>query len=435
MSVCWGVCQKNFCNLEPGPCQNVGMSLSFEQKLRNYADLAVHVGLGVREGQDLTIDAPIEAAPFVRLVAERAYAAGARFVDVVWSDPALSLLRYQMAPRDSFSYYRPWRAQGMVEAARRGDPDLGIRCADPEVFKDIDPELLSITRKARKQAWKTYDDLSYCGANAWCIMVAPHPAWSAKVLPEIPEAERERAMWELLFQTTRADQSDPLAAWDTHLGRLNYSSARLNERKYQAIRFRGPGTALEVGLPDAHIWNSGAISTQQGIRNVCNIPTEEIFTLPHRERVEGYVSSTKPLTKGGQLIEGIRVEFKAGKIVQASARVGEASLQKMLDTDAGSRYLGEVALVPHSSPISRSGRVFYDTLFDENAASHIAIGRAYRSSLAAGTTMTDAEFEAAGGNDSLAHVDWMIGSGEIDIDGVNSDGSLEPVMRDGEWAL
>jgi aminopeptidase len=411
------------------------MSLSFEQKLRNYADLAVHVGLGIREGQHLSIDAPIEAAPFVRLVAERAYAAGAHFVDVTWSDPALSLLRYKMAPRDSLSYFRPWRAQGMVEAARRGDPDLGIRAVDPEVFKDIDPELLNITRKASKQAWKAYDDLAYCGSNAWCIMVAPHPAWSAKVLPEIPETQRERAMWELLFQTTRADQIDPLTAWNTHLEQLQKSCEALNKRKYRAIRFRGPGTALEVGLPDGHVWNSGAITTQQGIRNVCNIPTEEVYTLPHRERVEGYVSSTKPLTKGGQLIEGIRVEFKAGKIVQASARVGEASLQKMLDTDAGSRHLGEVALVPHSSPISQSGRVFYDTLFDENAASHIAIGRAYRNSLEGGTTMTDPEFEAAGGNDSLAHVDWMIGSGEIDVDGVNADGRLEPVMRDGEWTL
>ena len=416
-------------------CQNMGMSLTFEQKLGHYAGLAVNVGLGVRAGQRLIVIAPIATAPLVRLVTARAYDAGATFVDVFWSDDAINLTRFEKAPKDSFTHYPAWEGQALLEAGQRGDPVLMIRASDPDLLKNADADSIASAQKALRQVWKPYDELRLGDASAWCIMVAPIPSWSAKVLPDVPESERERAMWELLFATTRADQSDPVAAWKTHLERLQTSSAALNARTFRALKFRGPGTDLEVGLPSAHIWKSGASRTRHGVTYVANIPTEEVFTLPHRERVEGFVSSTKPLNYGGRLIENIRVEFKAGQIVNATASTGQETLIKLLDTDAGSRRLGEVALVPHSSPISQSGRVFYHTLFDENAASHIAIGKAYKDCLKNAQTMNESELEAAGVNTSLMHVDWMIGSGQVSVDGVNADGSLESVMRDGEWTL
>jgi len=240
-------------------------------------------------------------------------------------------------------------------------------------------------------------------------------------------------LWEAIFSASRVDGSDPVAAWATHNAELRRRTEYLNAQRYAALRFRGPGTDLTVGLADGHEWHGGATTAKNRIVCNANIPTEEVFTTPHALRVSGHVASTKPLSYGGTLIRDIRVRFEDGRIVEAASATGQEVLTKVLETDGGSRRLGEVALVPHSSPISASGLLFFNTLFDENAASHIALGQAYSKCLVGGLAMPEDELERRGANRSLIHIDWMIGSGEVDVDGIASDGRSEPLMRHGEW--
>ena len=254
------------------------------------------------------------------------------------------------------------------------------------------------------------------------------------MFPDLPEHDAVRRLWDAIFAASRSDQPDPVAAWAAHNAVLAAKTAHLNAKRYQALHFRGPGTDLRVGLADGHLWLGGAERAKNGITCNPNIPTEEVFTTPHAARVDGHVRSTKPLSYQGTLIRDIAVRFEAGRIVDATASAGQGVLQKVLSTDLGASRLGEVALVPHSSPISASGLLFFNTLFDENAASHVAIGQAYRTCLEGGATASDADLAARGANTSLIHIDWMIGSAAIDVDGVLPGGVAEPLMRAGEWA-
>jgi aminopeptidase len=267
----------------------------------------------------------------------------------------------------------------------------------------------------------------------WTIVACATPAWAAAVFPDLPKDEALSRLWNAIFAASRADQLDPVAAWKEHDANLHARSGRLNEKRYSALHFRGPGTDLRVGLADDHLWLGGGTTAGNGLYCIANMPTEEVFTTPHKDRVEGMVTSTKPLSHQGTMIEGISVRFKAGKIVEAHAARGNQVLQRMIETDEGARRLGEVSLVPQSSPIASSGLLFLNTLFDENAACHIALGQAYSTCLKDGDSLTQEQLASRGANSSLIHVDRMIGSNRIDVDGISAGGDSEPVMRAGEW--
>jgi aminopeptidase len=411
------------------------MTMTFDEKLSNLAELSVRVGVNLRPGQRLIISAPIDAAPLVRLCAASAYRAGAALVDVVWHDDALTLARYQNAPRDSFENYPDSRLYAFEKAGERDDAALYIRADDPDLLGGQDPDLITVARKAEAQAMKRYNEMRDKGHVNWCIIAPAVPAWARSVFPGREEGQAVSALWEAVFAATRADQPDAVEAWERHLANLQRWSDHLNEKRYMGVRFRGPGTDLTVGLPDRHIWKSGQFAMHDGHKYTANMPTEEVFTMPHKDRVNGYVSSTKPLNYSGVVIDGIRVTFREGRIVEATAEQGEDVLQKLIATDEGSHRLGEVALVPNSSPISQSGLLFKHTLFDENASSHIAIGRSYRATIEGGEGMSLEDLAASGANDSLLHVDWMIGSGQVDVDGIRANGGEEPIMRAGEWTF
>jgi aminopeptidase len=412
------------------------VSLTFEQKLEHYADLIIRVGLNVQPHQRLMISgAPIEGAPFVRALTASAYKAGCRLVNVVWNDEQLALERFRHAPRDSFEEFADSSLGLLAETIERGDAVLSIAAGDPALLKDQDPALVSTTMRIRATKGKPYSEKIMQDAVNWCVAAMPTLAWAQVVFPNLQGEAAINALWEAIFMTTRADLPNTVEAWRTHLAILDHRSSLLNDRHYAALRFTGPGTNLRVGLPEKHIWMSGGSKTQSGIDFVANLPTEEIFTLPHKDQVDGEVSSTKPLSYAGVLIDGIRVRFEAGKIVEASAKQGEDAFLRLLDTDEGARHIGEVALVPHKSPISSSGILFNNTLFDENAACHIALGAAYPFTLAGGVGMNEEELAIHGANDSIIHVDWMIGSGEISVQGERNDATFEPIMTNGDWVL
>lgn len=411
------------------------MDLTFQQKLQNYADLTVEVGLGLRPGQRLIIRAPLEGAPLVRLIATSAYEAGARLVDVLWNDDALTLARFNSAPRDSFEEFPAWRTEVLTQAAENGDALLSIYAADPELLKDQDPALVATVQRVTDEHMHAVRRKLMADEANWSIISLPIPAWAAKVFPAETPEEQMAKLWEVIFKICRADQIDPVEAWQEHSLALTVRKNYLNARQYAALRYSGPGTDFTLGLPEDHIWHGGGSETTGGIPFIPNIPTEEVFTLPHRELADGVVTSTRPLSYAGMLIENFSLTFEAGRVIQATAEKGETVLRNLIAMDDGAARLGEVALVPNSSPISSSKLLFYNTLYDENAASHLALGRAYRFSLQKGKEMSDEEFALAGGNDSQTHVDFMIGSGQIQIDGITRNGAVQPIMRDGEWAF
>lgn len=410
--------------------------MNFQHALQQYAELTVKVGLNLQPGQRLLVmKAPLEAAPLVREIAACAYGAGARLVDVLWGDEALVLVRFQHAPSDSFNEYATWRTDGILQTVQGGDALLSIRGGDPDLLSDQNPEAFATYQKA---AWEHYRPaLEYIerGATNWTVIATPVASWAAKVFPDLAPEVALAKSWEAVFEACRLNEADPVAAWAAHIEDLAARQEYLTHKGYAALRLSGPGTDLTVGLPEGHIWTGGREITEGGLSFVPNLPTEEVFTLPHKDRAEGVVASSLPLSYSGTLIQDFSLTFAEGRVVKAVASKGETILRKLLETDEGAGRLGEVALVPHSSPIALSGLLFYESLFDENAASHLALGSAYNYNLAGGTEMSDDEFAAAGGNNSLAHVDFMIGSGGMDVDGIKEDGAAEPVMRAGQWAF
>jgi len=413
----------------------------FDHKLAGYAELAIRVGLNLQPGQRLLIThAPsggvvLEAAPLVRQIAAAAYRAGARFVDVLWADESLRLMRFEQAPRDSFDEYPTRLFATALEYIEHGDAMISVKADDPDLLDGQDPALVGLARKVASQKMKPVSEHVERNATNWLVIAAATPAWAARIFPEVPAAEQVDQLWESIFAMCRVDSSDPVAAWQAHVTDLAARRDYLNAKGYSALHYAGPGTDLTVGLPKGHDWSSAGMPSQNGIEFIANLPTEEVFTLAHRGQVEGTVTASRPLSYGGTLIDGFSVTFAEGRAVSIRAARGEVVLRSLIDTDDGAGRLGEVALVPHGSPISQTGRLFLNTLIDENAASHLAFGAAYRFSLRGAEALSDDAFETAGGNTSLVHVDFMIGSGELDVDGVKADGSIEPVMRRGEWAF
>lgn len=412
-----------------------------QELLRKYAEAVVKVGLNLRPGQRLIMTnatargVPPPARPFVHEVAKAAYAAGARYVDVIWGDEEMMRIRLQYAPADSLSDYPKWHVNGIMNIIKNGDALLSIYANDPDVYRGLDADRVAAMQKAHLQNSETISMSVTRNAVNWCVVAAASPAWAAKIFPDLKPKEAEEKLWQAIFETTRVTQPDPVAAWQEHIRSLKKRSGYMQAKNYTALHYKSPGTDFTFGLPRGHKWISAQSLAENGIVFTANMPTEEVFTLPDRHRADGTVAATFPLSYSGTLIEDFSVTFENGRIVKVNARKNEAILQKLVDTDEGSKRLGEVALVPASSPIARRGHLFYNTLFDENASCHIAIGRAYRFTLTGGEELTDEEFNAAGGNTSLTHVDFMIGSPQMDIDGICEDGTREPVMRQGEWAF
>ncbi|MGB2956398.1 MAG: aminopeptidase [Anaerolineales bacterium] len=412
------------------------MDSEFERNLNRYAEVIVRVGLNLQPGQRLLIyQAPIELAPFVRLIATKAYQAGARLVDVIWNDDQLQLLRFQHAPNNSFSEYPEWKANASYEIARSSDSRLRFNAENPDLLVGQDPELLSIASLSTAKHSQPYANLQDKNALNWTVVAAPVAGWTEKVFPALSPDSRTAKLWDTLFDICRVKQEDPALAWQEHIDQLIARCNYLNHKRYTSLKLNAPGTDLIVGLPKKHIWQSGRMTTRNGIEFIANIPTEEIFTLPHKDKTEGIVTATKPLSYHGVLIENFTLTFSKGRVVKASATKGEEVLRKLLMTDKGASLLGEVALVPHKSPISQTGLLYYNILIDENAANHLALGEASRFFMKGGEIKPDDEFEADGGNLSLIHVDFMIGSVEMDVDGLTENGLTEPVMRKGEWAF
>lgn len=406
----------------------------FSQLLQKYADVIVKVGLNLRNDQRLSIRGNLETAPLIRKVAESAYQAGARFVDVLWADEQINRIRLQHADPDTLTQLPDWILTRFEEYYKNGEAELAISAIDPDLYAGIDPDRVATSRKTLLQ--KVGEPLrKYENISNWCVAAASTPSWAKKVFPALPEDQAVVKLWEAIFKACRIDAPDPVRAWEEHIDKLVQYKDYLNSKRYTGLHYKGPGTDLRIGLPETQHWSGAQESFENGITGTVNIPTEEVFAAPHKDRVEGIVTASLPLNVLGVQIEEIRIRFENGRVVEASAKKGEADLRKLLETDENASRLGEVALVPHSSPISQSGILFYNTLFDENAACHLALGNAYRISLQDGVNMTDEEFAANGGNKSLLHVDFMIGSGELDIDGIYEDGSREPVMRNGEWAF
>lgn len=406
-----------------------------DPRLRAYAELLVRTGVSLKPGQGLLVRAQVEAAPLVRLVAEVAYRLGSPLVHVSWSDDAVTRARFEHARDDSFETVPQWLADGYLSMAEKGYASLSIVSDDPDLLAGTDPRRWATYAQAWRRANRAFQSITMSDGIPWCVAGYAGVAWARKAFPGVEDGAAVARLWDAIFAATRADLPDPAGAWEEHSRDLKARTETLNARRYAALRFRGPGTDLRVGLADGHRWEGGSAVTPSGTRFVPNIPTEEIFTAPHRERVDGVVRASLPLANGGAVIEDFSLRFERGAVVEARARVGQDALERILDTDDGARRLGEVALVPASSPVARTGVLFFETLFDENAASHVALGRAYPTTLQGGDAMSEEEARARGLNDSLTHVDFMIGSPRMDVDGETAEGSQEPVMRAGEWAV
>jgi aminopeptidase len=402
--------------------------------LDRLGEVAVKVGLQLAEGQDLVMTAPIAALPLVRRITEHAYKAGAGLVTTFFADEETALARYRYGADASFDRASGWLYEGMAKAFAGNAARLAVAGDNPMLLADQDPAKVARANRANSAAYKPALERIVGFDINWTIVSYPNPSWAKLVFPDEPVEVAVHRLAEAIFAASRVDQADPVAAWREHNARLHARRDWLNEHRFAALHFSGPGTDLMVGLGDDHLWQGGAATAKNGIECNPNIPSEEVFTTPHAQKVDGVVRSTKPLSHQGTLIQDIEVRFEAGRAVSVRAARGEEVLSKVMDTDEGARRLGEVALVPNSSPISQSGLLFYNTLFDENAASHIALGQCYAKCFIDGGKLTPEEVAARGGNQSLIHIDWMIGSGEIDIDGIRADGGRVPVMRRGEWA-
>ena len=403
-------------------------------ELDKLAELSIKTGVALQPGQDLIITSPLEAAPLVRRLAFHAYKQGCGIVTPLYTDPKVTLLRYENAQKNSFDKATDWLFEGIGAAFDNNTARLAIVGEDPMLLSEQDPEDISrVNQAVSKASSPVRERITRFDVN-WNIIAWPGTQWAKRVFPNLAAEDAQKELANAIFKASRVDGHDPRGAWRAHNANLRKRTDWLNSNGFAALHFYGEGTDLTVGLADGHEWMGGASVARNGVTCNPNIPSEEVFTTPHALKVNGYVRSTKPLSHQGSLIEDISVTFKDGCITKASASKGQEVFLKLIDTDEGARRLGEVALVPHSSPISQSNLLFYNTLFDENAACHIALGQCYSKCFKHGDTLSKGEVVQRGGNSSMIHVDWMIGSQSINIDGLDEAGSATAVFRNGEWA-
>jgi aminopeptidase len=407
-----------------------------DMQLEKYARLIIRTGINIQKDQILVINSPIECAPFVRTLAQIAYQEGARDVVINWKDELFSRIRYLHAPADVFEEFPQWLQEFYLSYVRQGAAFLSIAASDPELLKDVNQERVAKAQKSSSIALKKYQESLMKNKNAWCAVSIPTKSWANKVFPDIPEDEAVDKLWTAIIKSVRADLKDPVAAWQKHIINLRKTADFLNSNNFKFLRYKNNiGTDVQIELPEGHIWVGGSMHTADGIEFIPNLPTEEVFTLPKKTGVNGIVVSSKPLSHNGNIIDGFSITFKEGRVVDFSARQGYETLEKLLETDEGSHYLGEVALVPHNSPISESNILFLNTLFDENASCHLAIGKAYPTCLKDSESMSKAELEKSEVNDSLIHKDFMIGTADLEIIGITSSGQEVTIFKNGNVAF
>ena len=404
--------------------------------LEKYAKLIVKSGINLQKGQILIISSPVDCAYFTREIAQIAYNEGAKEVVINWRDDLFSRIRYLHAPEEVFEEFPQWKKEFYVSYSRQGAAFLSLEDDDPEIMKGVNPERIMKNTRTTQTAVKEYRDRLMSNKNPWCVVAIPSAAWAKKVFPALTEAEAVEKLWEEIIKTVRVDTEDPTAAWEEHKTNLERGMDFLNSNNFKLLHYKNSiGTDLKVELPDGHVWMGGADYTQDGLEFIANMPTEEVFTLPKKAGVNGKAVSTKPLSYNGNIIDEFSLTLKDGKIVDFTALKGYDTLKSIIEADEGSHYLGEVALVPFDSPISKSEILFYNTLFDENASCHLAIGKAYSACVKNSKDMTEEELERIGVNDSLIHVDFMIGSRDLEITGIAADGKEVPVFRNGNFAF
>lgn len=406
---------------------------NFSQRLEQMGKTAVYVGLNLSPGQELLITAPTEALPLVRIITKYAYEAGASLVTPFFHDSEIRRARFLYGHEESFDHVSAWLADGIYAAHKEGAARLAITGEDPYLLSGLPADPIMRANRASSLANKKVMDLITDFTVNWSILAYATPAWAQRVFPTENKEVAEQKLWEAIFSASRLNEDNPVHAWRDHNAFLHKKASFLNERRFDALHFKSPYTDLIVGLAEGHNWAGGSELAQNGIICNPNIPTEEIFTTPHRLKVEGYVRSTKPLSYQGNMITDIEVRFKEGAIIEAKASNGQDILERILSTDEASKHLGEVALVDHSSPIAQSNVLFHNTLFDENAASHIALGQAYRKCMLNAEHLSEQQLLDRGANQSLIHIDWMIGAENMNVDAIDSDQNKHPLMRNGCW--
>lgn len=410
--------------------------MSFETKLNQYAKLVVEVGANVQKEQILVIRTPIEGAYFARLLTKCAYEVGAKRVYVEFSDEQISKMTYEYASEETLSQFPEWETMKYENYVKENAAFISISASNPDLLKDIPVSKISTAQKAAGQGLMKFRKATSNSEVCWCVVSIPTESWSQKVFPDCEDAEAaKKILWEKIFIATHMEEEDPVAAWKSHIDYLADKCKYLNEKKIKTLHYTAPGTDLYVELPEGHKWEGGGEYSTKGTYFVANMPTEEIFTMPHKYGVNGTLKATKPLVYGGNLIDDFSFEFKEGKIIGFEAATGKEMLAKLIETDEGSSYLGEVAIVPHSSSVSKTNTLFYNTLFDENASCHFAIGTCYPTTIEGGVQMTDEELEAHGGNVSMEHEDFMVGSNQLCIEATTTSGETFYVLKDGEWAF
>jgi aminopeptidase len=410
---------------------------NFKDHLQKYAKLLVAKGINVQQGDWVKMTITVDQAPLARLISKQAYALGAEKVIVKWSDDEISKQHYLYQPVEVLTNIPEYEIQESEDhVLNHRVSRLSIVSSDPGLLNEVDPAKIASYQNVAGKAFKAQRIATQNDDLKWTVAAAAGAGWASKVFPDLATSEEQvDALWDQIFKTCRVYSDDPVAAWDEHKKTLNEKAAKLNDIQFDALHYTAPGTDLTLGLPKNHIWASAESNNPKGEEFIANMPTEEVFTAPDTHRMNGVVRSTKPLSYAGTLIEGIEVHFKAGKIIDISAEKGDETIKKLVFENEGGTGLGEVALVPDPSPISKSGITFFTTLFDENASNHIAIGAAYPTTIQGGTKMSQEELLAHGMNTSIVHVDFMIGSSKMDIDGIKQDGTIVPIFRNGDWAF
>ena len=410
------------------------MLSDFNELLKKYARLIAETGVATEKGHTVVLQISVDQAPLARLITQEAYKLGAAEVIVQWTDDQIQREFLLHAATDRIENVPQSKIDQADEWLEKGASRISVVSADPDAFAGVDSHRVATYQAAAGKALMNLRKATQANKVSWTVVAAAGKQWAAKVFPDLPEEEQVDALWDQIFKTTRVYEEDPVLAWKKHDEKLAKKAEELNQEQFSALHYTAPGTDIIIGLPKNHLWEGAGSYNARGEKFMANMPTEEVFTAPDSHRVDGYISSTKPLSYAGTIISGMKFTFKDGKVVDFSAEQGEDVLAKLLDTDEGARRLGEVALVPDPSPISQSGIIFFNTLFDENASNHLALGSAYAFSVKGGTEMSDEELAEAGLNRSQTHVDFMVGSDKMDIDGIREDGSTVPIFRNGYWA-
>lgn len=404
--------------------------------LKKYAMLAVNTGVNIKKDNILVITSPIETAEFARLIAKEAYNFGAKEVIVHYSDQQLTKIKLENSSLETISDYPSWMAEGYNYYARQGACFISIAANDPDGLKGVSVEKIGESQKARTTALKEYYDNSMSNKCRWCVLSVPTLSWAKKVFPNLSDEKALESLWDVIFKTVRVDTKDPIKAWENHNAYLEEKIKFMNNNNFKSVHLKSSnGTDLNIELPEGHIWAGGSEEDVKGIPFNANMPTEEIFTLPKKTGVNGIVYSSKPLSYGGNLIDNFSITFKDGRAIDFTAETGYDILKQMLESDEGAKYLGEVAFVPYNSPISNSKLIFFNTLFDENAACHLAFGRAYESCVKNADKYSEEELEKMGVNNSVIHVDFMIGTSDLEITGINKNGETIKIFSNGNWAF